>query len=71
MDINKYTQKSQEAILKAQDLAVEHHHYIKTLTLCLLLQKDGIIPSLIERSGANTNQVKLCGIVSRIPCSRL
>ncbi|HHX23796.1 MAG TPA: ATP-dependent chaperone ClpB, partial [Thermoanaerobacterales bacterium] len=72
MDINKYTQKSQEAILKAQDLAVEHHHQEVTsrhLLYALLLQKDGIIPSLIERSGANTNQVKSFAedIVSRIP----
>jgi hypothetical protein len=26
MDINKYTQKSQEAIIKAQRFAVERHH---------------------------------------------
>ncbi|NLZ52176.1 MAG: ATP-dependent chaperone ClpB [Thermoanaerobacteraceae bacterium] len=72
MDINKYTQKSQEAILKAQDLAVENHHQEVTsrhLLYALLLQKDGIIPRLVEKSGADINQVKSFAedIVNRIP----
>jgi len=72
MDISKYTQKSQEAILKAQDLAVEHRHQEVTtrhLLYALLLQKDGIIPRLIEKSGADINQFKSLAedIVNRIP----
>lgn len=61
MDINKYTQKSQEAIIKAQSLAVERHHQEVTsrhLLYSLLLQEDGIIPRLIQKSGADINQVK-------------
>jgi len=72
MDISKYTQKSQEAILKAQDLAVEHRHQEVTtrhLLYALLLQKDGIIPRLIEKSGADINQFKSLAedIVNSIP----
>ena len=72
MDISKYTQKSQEAILKAQDLAVEHRHQEVTtrhLLYALLLQKDGIIPRLIEKSGADINQFKSLAedTVNRIP----
>lgn len=72
MDINKYTQKSQEAIVKAQDLAVERHHQEVTsrhLLYSLLLQEGGIIPRLIQKSGADINQVKSFAedIMERIP----
>ena len=72
MDINKYTQKSQEAIIKAQSLAVEYHHQEVTsrhLLYSLLLQKDGIIPRLIQKSGADITQVKSFAedILKRIP----
>ena len=72
MDINKYTQKSQEAIIKAQSLAVKYHHQEVTsrhLLYSLLLQEDGIIPRLIQKSGADITQVKSFAedILKRIP----
>jgi len=72
MDINKYTQKSQEVILKAQDLAVERHHQEVTsrhLLYALLLQKDGIIPRLIQKIGCDLNRLQSLAenIVNRIP----
>ena len=72
MDINKYTQKSHEAIIKAQSLAVERHHQEVTsrhLLYSLLLQEDGIIPRLIQKSGVDINEVKSLAedILERIP----
>ncbi|NLU10336.1 MAG: ATP-dependent chaperone ClpB [Tepidanaerobacter acetatoxydans] len=72
MDLNKYTQKSQEAILNAQNLALEHHHQEMTskhLLHALVFQKDGIVPLIIERAGVNINQVKSLAedLLKRIP----
>lgn len=61
MDINKYTQKSQESIVKAQSAAVEHHHQEVTprhLLYSLLFQKNGFITRLVEKAGADINQLK-------------
>ncbi|HQA59686.1 MAG: ATP-dependent chaperone ClpB [Tepidanaerobacteraceae bacterium] len=72
MDISKYTQKSQEAILKAQDLAVEHRHQEVTsrhLMYALLRQEDGIIPRLMQKIGCDLNLLKSLAedAVNRIP----
>nr|WP_296971033.1 MULTISPECIES: ATP-dependent chaperone ClpB [Tepidanaerobacter] len=72
LDLNKYTQKSQEAILNAQNLALEHHHQEMTskhLLHALVFQKDGIVPLIIERAGVNINQVKSLAedLLKRIP----
>jgi ATP-dependent Clp protease ATP-binding subunit ClpB len=52
MDINKFTQKSREAVLEAQNLAtklanneVDSEH----LLLALVQQKDGLLPRLLKR----------------------
>ncbi len=55
MDLNKYTQKAQEAVLAAQGLTQEHHHsQIEPahLLLALLQQADGIVPQVTQRAGA-------------------
>jgi ATP-dependent Clp protease ATP-binding subunit ClpB len=52
MDLNKYTQKSQEAILNAQSLAQEYNHQEiepAHLTLALLSQEDGVAPALVTK----------------------
>ncbi len=52
MDLNKYTQKSQEAILAAQQLAGELHHQAiepAHLLLALLRQEDGVVPALVTK----------------------
>ena len=52
MDLNKYTQKSQEAILTAQRLAQEYNHQAiepAHLLLALLQQEEGVVPALVTR----------------------
>jgi ATP-dependent Clp protease ATP-binding subunit ClpB len=56
MDVNKYTLKSQEALVRAQNLAAEAHHQEimgKHLLLALLTQEGGMIPPLLEHTGIN------------------
>ena len=52
MNLDKYTQKSQEAILAAQHLAQEYHHQnIEPLHLlmALLVQEEGVVPALVTK----------------------
>ncbi len=52
MDLERYTQKSQQALLAAQRLAQEHHHQnIEPihLVLGLLLQEDGVVPAIATK----------------------
>ncbi|HWR61801.1 MAG TPA: ATP-dependent chaperone ClpB [Clostridia bacterium] len=52
MDINKLTQKAQEAVLEAQNLAVKHNHQTiegEHLHLALLVQNEGLIPKLLTK----------------------
>ena len=58
MNLNKFTQKAQEAVLKAQGLAEElNHSQIEPLHLlsALLRQEDGVVPQLVNRIGAPTH----------------
>ncbi|MFI6493084.1 ATP-dependent chaperone ClpB [Streptomyces sp. NPDC050564] len=61
MDLNRLTQKSQEALQEAQTIAgrlnqteVDGEH----LLLALLDQPDGLIPHLIDRTGADTRALR-------------
>jgi ATP-dependent Clp protease ATP-binding subunit ClpB len=52
MNMEKYTQKSQEAILNAQRLAQEYNHQAiepAHLLLALLRQEDGVVPALVTK----------------------
>ncbi|MFN2196506.1 MAG: ATP-dependent chaperone ClpB [Anaerolineales bacterium] len=52
MNLDKYTQKSQEAILSAQRLAQDYHHQAiepAHLLLALLQQEDGVVPAIVTR----------------------
>lgn len=52
MDMNRFTQKSQEAIAAAQHIAVEKNHLeidVEHLMLALLRQPEGLIPRLLSR----------------------
>ncbi len=56
MDLNKYTQKAQEAVLAAQGMAQEYSHsQIEPvhLLLALLRQSDGVVPQVVQRLGAS------------------
>jgi len=57
VDINRYTQKSREAVAAAQQLAAERHHQEVTgkhLLLALLSQEGGLVPRFLEHAGVNT-----------------
>jgi len=56
MDLNRYTQKAQEAILTAQNLAEEYSHSQiepEHLLLALLRQSDGVAPQVVAKLGGN------------------
>ncbi len=56
MKLNKYTQKAQEAVLAAQDLAEERNNsQIEAVHLlaALLNQQDGVVPQIVNRIGVN------------------
>ncbi len=61
MNLNKYTQKAQEAILEAQEMAESRHHsQIEPLHLlaALLGQPDGVVPQIVNRVGVNAGQLR-------------
>lgn len=61
MDTNKFTQKSQEAIASAQELALRRHHQqieCEHLLLALLEQPEGLVPRLLEKIGIATAAVE-------------
>ena len=52
MDLNKYTEKAQEAVLAAQQIAERSGHpelVPEHLLLSLLLQRDGIVPAVLGK----------------------
>ncbi|MEO5898418.1 MAG: ATP-dependent chaperone ClpB [Vicinamibacterales bacterium] len=56
MDINRYTQKAQEAVIAAQGIADREGHPEITpehLLLTLVEQRDGIVPSIITKMNAD------------------
>jgi ATP-dependent Clp protease ATP-binding subunit ClpB len=62
MDLNKFTQKAQEAIVGAQSLAGEYSHgQIEPahLLLALLRQSDGIVPQIVQKLEANPAEMAL------------
>ncbi len=61
MDMNKLTQKSQEALYEAQSLAVRFSHQeagSEHLALALVSQEQGLIPRLLEKMGIDTSSLK-------------
>ncbi len=60
MDINKFTQKSQEAISDAQNMALRHKHQqvdAEHLFKAFLGQENGLVPRLLEKAGYNTANI--------------
>ena len=52
MDLNKYTQKAQEALIEAQRIALElNHQNIEPvhLLMALLNQTDGVVPAIVTK----------------------
>jgi ATP-dependent Clp protease ATP-binding subunit ClpB len=61
MNLEKYTQKSQEALVAAQRLAQElNHQSIEPahLLLALLRQDEGVVPAVITRVAGSTNALR-------------
>ncbi len=72
MDLNRYTQKSREALAAAQQMAAEKHHQEVTgkhMAAALLSQEGGMIPHFLEHAGANTNElaIKINGLLGKLP----
>ena len=54
MNLNKYTEKAQEAVLAAQKVAGDLNHAQiepEHLLLALVEQQDGIVPALLRKMG--------------------
>ncbi len=54
MNLKRYTEKSQEAVLAAQQLAERHHHpqiEPEHLLVALVDQPDGVVPAVLRRLG--------------------
>ncbi len=61
MDINKFTQKAQQAIMEAQSAAARYRHQQidnEHLMLALLEQDDGLIPHLLEKMNKNPSPIR-------------
>ena len=60
MRIDKFTQKGQEALLEAQNLAQKYHHPAvkpEHLLKALVEQEGGVVPSVLKRIGVNTDML--------------
>ena len=60
MNIEKYTQNAQGAIIDCQNIAIEEGHQQvdgEHLHLALLMQKEGLIPKLLQFMEVNTGEV--------------
>jgi ATP-dependent Clp protease ATP-binding subunit ClpB len=56
MNLNKFTEKAQEAILEAQGLASQYNHSQidpEHLLLSLLQQTDGVVPQIVQKLGGS------------------
>jgi ATP-dependent Clp protease ATP-binding subunit ClpB len=61
MNLDRYTQKSQEAILSAQRLAQEYNHQAIEplhLLLALLRQEDGVVPAVVTKVAGSAGGLK-------------
>ncbi|MDX1662532.1 MAG: ATP-dependent chaperone ClpB [Candidatus Promineifilaceae bacterium] len=61
MNLNKYTQKAQEAVISAQNMAEEMNHgQIEPLHLlaALLQQQEGVVPQIVNRVGVNASTLR-------------
>src|SRR5262245_4814795 len=61
MDLNKFTEKSQAALMEAQAIATRNHHQavdVEHLAMALLEQEDGLVPRLFEKAGVSNDLLK-------------
>lgn len=58
MDLNKFTQKAQEAIFQSQQIAKDNHHQAIEpvhIMLALIQQSEGVVPAVINKIAGNSN----------------
>ena len=72
MNMNQLTQKTREAIQRAQGLAVEYQHMqVDQEHLAAALMEDGagLIPQLLNQAGANADMIRqeVLAALGRIP----
>jgi ATP-dependent Clp protease ATP-binding subunit ClpB len=61
VNLNKFTEKAQEAILASQQLAESQHHSqvdVEHLLLALLSQEDGVVPQIMRKLGTDPATLK-------------
>ncbi|RME92552.1 MAG: AAA family ATPase, partial [Verrucomicrobia bacterium] len=61
MDLNKFTEKSQSALMEAQNIATRNQHQavdVEHLLLALLEQEGGLTPRLFEKAGVSPDLLK-------------
>ncbi len=61
MKLDKFTQKSQEAIFQAQEIAQDYHHQSiepAHLLLALLRQDEGIVPAIVTKVAGSTQALR-------------
>lgn len=61
MDFSRYTNRAQQAALKAQGIATEYHHTSiepAHVFLSLMEQEDGLAPRIIQKIGAGTAAIQ-------------
>ena len=61
MNINRFTEKSQDALREAQSLATRRNHQgvdVEHLLLAMLEQADGLAPAILQAAGANVPALK-------------
>ncbi len=72
MRLDKLTLKAQEALQRAKNIAEEHGHQgidVEHLLLALVEQSDGVVVSILQKLGANTQAIitKLEGVLKNLP----
>src|SRR5215472_8227563 len=72
MDVNRFTEKLQEAVRSAQSIAVRHSHQqidVEHLLAALLEQENGLAPSILAKAGLNTDVLarRLAAELDRMP----
>src|SRR6185436_13586992 len=61
MDINRFTEKAQEAVRGSQTLATRYGNQqveVEHLLAALLDQQGGLVPSILTRAGVNVDTLK-------------
>src|SRR5262245_58774125 len=72
MNLNKYTEKAQEAVLAAQQLAERSSHAQiepEHLLVALIDQQGGIVPEVLQKMGAEPAQMAAAArdLLTKIP----